>query len=107
MIPCAGCPPWPPDHPRTFPRTGPYNHPVGHDPGVMRPSSDFAIRCRLKRALGMFEMLLGAAISLIVIATILVAAHAIAAPDQGSHKFTDTLRRNTRVDPTSRGPDLL
>src|SRR3954454_10549184 len=33
MIPSSGCPPWPPDHPRTLPRTGTPTPPRGARPG--------------------------------------------------------------------------
>src|SRR3954468_20410478 len=32
MIPSSGCPPWPPDHPRTLPRTGTPTPPRGARP---------------------------------------------------------------------------
>src|SRR3954465_269 len=32
MIPSSGCPPWPPDHPRTLPRTGTPTPPRGDSP---------------------------------------------------------------------------
>src|SRR5215213_10802402 len=32
MIPSSGCPPWPPDHPRTLPRTGSPTPPRGARP---------------------------------------------------------------------------
>src|SRR5215203_5952073 len=32
MIPCSGCPPWPPDPPRTRPRTGNPTPPLGARP---------------------------------------------------------------------------
>src|SRR5215210_6465050 len=34
MIPSSGCPPWPPDHPRTLPRTGNPTPPRGARPGI-------------------------------------------------------------------------
>src|SRR4051795_13376029 len=34
MIPSSGCPPWPPDHPRTLPRTGTHTPPQGARPKV-------------------------------------------------------------------------
>src|SRR5215207_8728718 len=34
MIPCSGCPPWPPDPPRTRPRTGNPTPPPGARPGL-------------------------------------------------------------------------
>src|SRR3954462_10019624 len=34
MIPASGCPPWPPDHPRTLPRTGTPTPPRGARPAA-------------------------------------------------------------------------
>src|SRR4051794_25321509 len=34
MIPSSGCPPWPPDHPRTLPRTGTPTPPRGARPCI-------------------------------------------------------------------------
>src|SRR3954454_20159997 len=44
MIPSSGCPPWPPDHPRTLPRTGNPTPPPGARPckdpgGVVGPAA--------------------------------------------------------------------
>src|SRR3954466_2058731 len=36
MIPSSGCPPWPPDHPRTRPRTGIPTPPPGARPLYLR-----------------------------------------------------------------------
>src|SRR3954471_5560459 len=36
MIPSSGCPPWPPDHPRTLPRTGTPTPPRGARPWAIR-----------------------------------------------------------------------
>src|SRR4051794_40853128 len=35
MIPSSGCPPWPPDHPRTLPRTGNPTPPPGARPPLL------------------------------------------------------------------------
>src|SRR3954449_9864216 len=35
MIPSSGCPPWPPDHPRTRPRTGIPTPPPGARPEIV------------------------------------------------------------------------
>src|SRR3954468_14142560 len=45
MIPSSGCPPWPPDHPRTLPRTGTPTPPRGARPCscVKYPSLGIAI----------------------------------------------------------------
>src|SRR3954462_14264491 len=40
MIPSSGCPPWPPDHPRTLPRTGTPTPPRGARPEVVRPARE-------------------------------------------------------------------
>src|SRR3954467_6738865 len=37
MIPSSGCPPWPPDHPRTLPRTGTPTPPRGARPIKVTP----------------------------------------------------------------------
>src|SRR3954468_3824589 len=39
MIPSSGCPPWPPDHPRTLPRTGTPTPPRG-----ARPSQGWTLK---------------------------------------------------------------
>src|SRR3954454_11306764 len=38
MIPSSGCPPWPPDHPRTLPRTGTPTPPRGARPFIATSS---------------------------------------------------------------------
>src|SRR3954469_13498247 len=42
MIPSSGCPPWPPDHPRTLPRTGTPTPPRGARPIDRRELADHA-----------------------------------------------------------------
>src|SRR3954447_15943838 len=39
MIPSSGCPPWPPDHPRTLPRTGTPTPPRGARPQALAPGT--------------------------------------------------------------------
>src|SRR4051812_29184585 len=46
MIPSSGCPPWPPDHPRTLPRTGNLTPPHGTRPidGVFGAKTETAVK---------------------------------------------------------------
>src|SRR5215207_9316347 len=44
MIPCSGCPPWPPDPPRTRPRTGNPTPPPGARPRL--PGSPYRACCK-------------------------------------------------------------
>src|SRR3954452_16538940 len=46
MIPSSGCPPWPPDHPRTLPRTGTPTPPRGARPDLAHVRALFRHRIR-------------------------------------------------------------
>ena len=55
----------------------------------------------------MFETLLWAVVSVPIIATIVIAGCIMAAPGRNSTTSIDPLEPDTRVDPTSRRPELL
>jgi transposase len=47
MIPSSGCPPWPPDHPRTLPRTGTPTPPRGARPHASQSAAISSIAAKI------------------------------------------------------------
>ena len=60
-----------------------------------------------KEAAGMSETLLWAVVSVPIVATIVIAGCVMAAPRRNSSTSIDLLKPDSRVDPTSRRPELL